>query len=74
VIDVMPPDPPINTPLLIYAPDILGPRWHFAMRTEIRGRKGLRWKIFGWDGERSVKIPFPEFRPIDWLPLEPTIN
>jgi hypothetical protein len=52
----------------------LGPRWHFAIRTRLRGYKLPRWKVYAWMGEGSTNVLWREFEPTEWLPLEPTIN
>ena len=67
-------EPPLDTPLLIYEPDALGPDWYFAVRTKIWGSKQPRWKVFGRWHRKNVVVFGSHFKPLEWMPLEPTIN
>jgi hypothetical protein len=67
-------EPPLDTPVLIFEPGTLGSNWYFAMRTRIRGSKEPRWKVYGWRDRKAVSVAGAQFRPADWLPIEPTVN
>jgi hypothetical protein len=72
--EAMIPAPPLDTPLLIFAPETLGPRCHFAIRARLRSYKLPRRTVYAWRGGGSTNVLWRQFEPTEWLPLEPTIN
>jgi hypothetical protein len=63
--------PPSNIEVLIYAPDVLYDRWFRAIRTEVKGRRGLRWRIFDYPGKSNSVIAGKQFEPQEWMPIPP---
>jgi hypothetical protein len=67
-------EPPLDTPLLIFEPNTLGSDWYFAIRTRVWGCKEPRWKIYAWRDPHGTAIAGAQFQPVDWMPIEPTVN
>jgi hypothetical protein len=67
-------EPPLDTPVLIFEPNTLGSSWYFAIRARVRGAKEPRWKIYAWRDRMAMSIAGAQFQPVDWMPIEPTVN
>lgn len=61
--------PPSNVEVLIYAPDVLSDRWYRAIRAEVRGRRGHRWRIFDYPGKSNSTVAGKQFEPKAWMPI-----
>jgi hypothetical protein len=64
----------MDVPVLIYAPATLGPSWHYAIRTYVKGFRDPRWKVMAYTGKNKVDILHRDFKPDEWVPLQPTVN
>ena len=63
-------EPPLDEPVLIYAPTVLGPRWHKAVLKRLKGRFGYRWEVFDYPGLGNVSKPVKGFQPDAWREIE----
>jgi hypothetical protein len=61
--------PPLDTPLMIWAPE-LAPRWLNAVLTRRWGYSTPRWKVWGVQGpgfdKKRAAFPHRLFKPVAW--------
>ena len=59
-------EPPVDKFVMTRDRQTLDTRWHKAVLTQVKGRRGLRWKVYDYPGKTNVSHPRKEFQPEEW--------